>query len=57
MSQTEYDAKCKYLMEQIKKENTEKMTGLREIVNREEVIIYDEEDPIASDIPDENERW
>jgi hypothetical protein len=57
MSQTEYDLKCDYLMVQIKKENTKKMQTLREIVNREEVIIYDEEDPIASDIPDENERW
>ena len=57
MSQVEYNKKCEFLMTKIREENKQKMDGLRLIVNREEVIIYDEEDPIASDIPNEDERW
>lgn len=57
MSQAEYDKKCEFLLGKIKIENAERIKKLRAIVEREEVVIYDEEDPIATDIPTEDDSW
>jgi len=57
MTKYEYNTKCEFLMKKIKKENDERKKKLRAIVEREEVIIYDEEDPIATDLPTEDDSW
>lgn len=57
MTKYEYNTKCKFLMTKIRKENDARKKKLRAIVEREEVIIYDEEDPIATDIPTEDNTW